>query len=175
MLSRKFVTQAIVCLCFALVHPAHAAIDGAFGSESSGTVIILMSSKDLIKISNLNDIILVRNNAGDFNGGTDACIYRNATGAYTVRAYSSRGTGEFLIDDGGANALKYAVTYNDGTGAVALKAGVALTNRLNANTRSPRCTSGNNAAISVNISAQQVDSKPAGNYVGGLTVVVSPE
>lgn len=53
--------------------------------------------------------------------------------------------------------------------------GLALAGRLNANTQSVQCASGDNAAITIQIDAQEANKAPAGNYFGGLTLVVAPE
>lgn len=149
--------------------------DGRLGSSSTGQLLIFVSNRDLIKISNLSDILLSRNNVGEFVGGTDACVYRNATGTYTLTAYGSGENGKFSIIDGQRNSLNYHVSYDDGTGSIAVTSSLALRGRLNANTQSVQCAGGNNASITIQVDAEEVDKAPAGTYSGGLTLVVSPE
>jgi len=149
--------------------------DGKPGATSSGHVIIRMTNQNLIQISNLSDILLERTRNGDYKGGSDACIYRNAAGSYSLTAYGSGPGGRFEISDGDMNQLDYETRFSDGARTFLLSPGAPLTGLQNANTRSPRCTTGNNAAITIRIPASRVESAPAGNYVGGLTLIVAPE
>ncbi len=167
----QLAASAMIMISLAAKATTH---DGELGSTSSGHILIRMNTQDLIKISNLSDIILRRSGNGDYTGGSDACIYRNGTGSYSLTAYGSGPGGDFQISDG-VTQIGFEVRYSDGAGVFVLSPGVALTGRLNANTRSPNCQSGNNASINIRVPARNIEAAPAGAYVGGLTLIAAPE
>jgi len=143
-----------------------------------GTVLLsAMSARavDLVQISNLSNINLIQNITGEYVGSTDACIYRDSTETYSVTAYGDGDNSAFSLNDGGLNALAHQVDYNDGAGFVPLTSGLALTGRVNADTGSSSCASGNNANIRVQVDTLEVDKVPAGDYSGVLILIISPE
>ncbi len=169
-------TLALGATAIAIIgNSAFAANQGALGGTSSGDLTISMTTEDQIQISNLEDIALADSGSGDFVGNSSACIYRNGTGAYTLTAIGSGASNAYTLSDGSTNSLAYALTYDDGTGAQTMSAAAALTGRINADTASKSCASGNNGSIDVTVAAADLDAVPAGTYTGTLTLTVSPE
>ncbi len=157
------------------VSPSFAATQGDEGATSTGTMNLTVGVGDKVRISGLTDI------SGNFDGTNDivaaspACVYRNGTGKYGIRATGSGGSGSFTLSDG-ANQVSYQVSYNDGSGAQPLTAGTLLAGRTGADRFSPSCaTAGNNGSINVTIPAAQLAQVPGSTYAGTLTLVVTPE
>lgn len=154
---------------------ALAATDGAVGFNSTGTVDISLSVNDEVRISNLADIDLGIFAGADAIGSTDACVYRNGTGAYRITATGSGAGGAFSLTDG-TNSVAYTVEYDDGTGALALGSSTPLIGRTGADPASATCaTTGNNATVTTTVTAADGAALPAGTYTGTLTLLVAPE
>ena len=171
-------TSLFTAAAIVLTAPAWAATDGMFDATSSGSVDISLTIADKVKISNLSDIALTDDGNGNFVGTSTACVYRNGSGAYSMTATGSGTASAFTIAEGGGGGatLAYAVTYDDGGGAEALTASVALGSLADANTTEDDCsTAGNNGTVSVNVASADASSAVAGAYVGTLTLVVAPE
>lgn len=154
---------------------ALAATDGSVGFNSTGTVDISLTVNDEVRISNLSDINLGVFAGADAVGSTDACVYRNGTGAYRITATGSGAGGAFALTDG-TNSVAYTVDYDDGTGAVAMGAAAPMIGRTGADPSSATCaTTGNNATVTTTVAAATAASLPAGTYTGTLTLLVAPE
>ncbi|MFK8017028.1 MAG: hypothetical protein AB8G17_16515 [Gammaproteobacteria bacterium] len=154
---------------------ASAAVDGSVGFNSTGSVDISLTVNDEVRISNLTDINLGVFGGADAIGSSDACVYRNGTGAYRITASGSGAGGAFSLTDG-TNSVGYAVEFDDGTGAVAMGASTPMIGRTGADATSATCaTTGNNATVTTTVTATDAASLPAGTYTGTLTLLVAPE
>lgn len=152
-----------------------AASQGHTGAASTGILNVLVGIGDSVRISNLRDISGVYNGVDDIFGRSPACVYRNATGAYTIKGLGSGNNGQFVVSDG-ANEVSFSVTYDDGTGSRELVPGNDLKGRTGADRFSTTCANtGNNGVVAVGISATDLARVPAGNYVGTLALIVAPE
>lgn len=138
-------------------------------------VTLSVSIGSYISLSQLTDI-----NLGAFDGvnplsGTDTvCVYRNVSGGYGVRATGQGAGGAFVLANG-ASQVSFGVSWNDGTGAVALTPGALLSGRTNVNTTSLDCNAGtaNNATLGVTISAANMGAASAtGLHTGTLTLTL---
>lgn len=138
-------------------------------------VTLSISIGSYISLSQLTDI-----NLGTFDGvnplaGSDTvCVYRNVSGGYGVRA-SGQGAGGAFVLVNGASQVAFSVTWNDGTGAVALSPGVLLSGRGNVNNTSLDCNAGaaNNATLGVTVSAAGLGAaSAAGLHTGVLTLTL---
>lgn len=154
---------------------ALAATDGTVGFNSTGTVDITLAVNDEVRISNLADINLGVFGGADAVGTTDACVYRNGTGAYRITATGSGAASAFSLTDG-TNSVGYSVEFDDGTGAVAMGASTPMIGRTGADPASATCaTTGNNAVVTTTVVATDAAALPAGTYTGTLTLLVAPE
>lgn len=154
---------------------SYAASQGHTGATSTGILNVLVGVGDSVRISNLKDVSGVYNGVDDIFGSSPACVYRNATGAYTIKGLGSGSNGQFVVTDG-ANEVSFSVTYDDGTGSRELVPGKDLKGRTGADRFSTTCANtGNNGVVAVGISATDLARVPAGNYVGTLALIVAPE
>lgn len=139
------------------------------------TLSLSVSIGSYISLTQLTDI-----NLGTFDGvnplsGSDTvCVYRNLSGGYGVRA-TGQGTGGAFVLANGPSQVSFSVTWNDGTGAVALTPGALLSGRMNVNTTSLDCNAGatNNATLGVSVSAASLGAvSTTGLHSGTLTLTV---
>ncbi len=170
-----FKTVLLAAAAAGLGSTALAATDGAVGFNSTGTVDITLNVNDEVRISNLADINLGVFGGADAVGSTDACVYRNGTGAYRITASGSGAAGAFTLTDG-TNTVGYSVNYDDGTGALAMASATPMIGRTGADPSSATCaTTGNNATVTTTVAAADGAALPAGTYTGTLTLLVAPE
>ena len=94
------------------------------GFNSTGTLDINLDVNDEVRISNLTDINLGVFTGVDAVGSSAACVYRNGTGNYQLTASGDGVAGAFTLTDG-VSTVAYAVTYDDGGGALAASTGIA--------------------------------------------------
>lgn len=151
--------------------------------ESSGqgrprirfTVNFSLTITGVVRISYLDNI-----NLGTFDGinplavSDSLCVFRNFSGPYGVRVTGDGAGGAFVLANG-ASQVPIAVTWSDGTGAVALTPGALLSNRAGAYSASPDCAGGaaNNATLGVSASVANMSAaSAAGVHSGVLTVMV---
>ena len=175
-LSRNvFKTVLIGAATLGLGLGASAAVDGTVGFNSTGSVDISLQVNDEVRISNLSDINLGVFGGADAVGSTDACVYRNGTGAYRITASGSGAGGAFSLTDG-TNLVDYSVDYNDGSGDVNMGSATPLIGRTGADGASATCAvTGNNATVTTTVTATNAAALPAGTYTGTLTLLVAPE
>lgn len=151
---------------------------GAGRKTHSATVTLTINIPTVARISQLNDIPLgVWSGVGNLTGSDRLCIYRNSAGLYTIKATGSGAAGAFTLANGAAT-LPYTVTWNDGTGAVAMTTNVALANRANAWTAGDGCNGGasNNATVAVTVTAASLAAATAtGSYSGVLTLTYTTQ
>lgn len=156
-------------------HVILAATQGNEGATSIGSLNLIVGVGDKVRISGLSDISGTFNGTNDIVGNSAACIYRNGTGNYSIRAEGSGQNGSFVIASG-STTVPYQVSFNDGSGLVAMSSGVDLIGRTGADRFSPSCaTNGNTASVAVTIAATDLAQVPGANYSGTLTLVVAPE
>lgn len=160
---------------------AFAASDGDVGTTSTGTTDITLIVPDLVRISALSDIDLgTYSGMGTETGDTEACIFRNGAGTYTVTATTNKG--DFLISSGAggtaAEDINFTAYWNDVTGTTgraALTYSTALTTQSGTNTASITCAGGTNANFSVEIADTEMQTKVPNTYVATVTLVIAPE
>ena len=151
------------------------ATDGTQGATSTGTATVSVTKSSEVKISGLSDIALAIQGDGSATGSTDACIYRNGTGSYSITANGDGAASAFSLSDGASGVMPFAVTYDDGGGASDLTTNTPLTGLTNANTLSTNCNGASNAIIAVAVNTSDFASAPAGDYTGVLTMIIAPE
>lgn len=151
---------------------------GSGRSRRTGNVTLSVVIPAIIRVSNINDLVL-----GTFNGVSNMvasdtiCIYRNGGTLYGVTATGSGAAGAFTVANG-ASLAPYTVTWQDNVGTVALEAGVQAASRGNANTVSTTCGGGatDNATVTVTITAASLlGAMQPGLYSGVLTLMVIPQ
>ncbi len=158
-----------------------AASDGDVGTTSTGTTDITLVVPDLVRISDLSDIDLgTYSGMGTETGNTDACIFRNGAGTYTVTATTDKGDFRISRGAGGTAAedIDFDAYWNDEsgtTGRAALTYNTALTTQSGANTAAIDCGGGTNANFSVEIAAADMQTKNPATYEATVTIVIAPE
>ena len=154
-----------------------AAVQGTTGGNSTGSLDMSVQVNDEVRISNLTDIVAAFDGTNDVVGTSSACVYRNGTGLYNLTAAGDGAASAFSLTDGViATPIPYAVGFNDGGGDTAVTTGVTLTGLTGADQASDTCaTTGNNATITVTVTAADLLPAPASTYLGTLTLLVAPE
>jgi hypothetical protein len=141
----------------------------------AGTLTVNVTIPSVLQLSGLQDIALgMWDGLNDMAGADSMCIYINSAGLYSVTATGSGPGGAFAVSNAGQN-LAMTVTWNDGTGAVALAPGVTLANRANSNSASPSCSShaADNGTLGVLVTAATLNASPiTGNFAGTITLTV---
>ena len=158
-----------------------AASDGDVGTTSTGTTDIQLVVPDLVRISSLSDIDLgTYSGMGTETGNTEACIFRNGAGTYSVTATTNKGAFRISRGAGGTAAedIDFDAYWNDVTGTTgraALTYNTALTTQSGTNTASITCGGGTNANFSVEIAAADMQTKNPATYSATVTIVIAPE
>lgn len=160
---------------------AYAATDGTLAATSTGTTDVDLIIPDLVRISGLSDIDLgTYSGTGTETGDTEACIFRNGAGTYTVTATTDKG--DFRISSGAggtaAQDIDFDAYWNDvttTTGRAALTYNTALTTQSGTNTTAINCGGGTNANFSLEIAAVDMQTKVPATYSATVTLVVAPE
>ncbi|HEY9033720.1 MAG TPA: hypothetical protein VIN71_07280 [Pseudomonadales bacterium] len=154
------------------------AMGGDGGTESKSTFFTInLTINSLVQISGLNDFLFpFYLGSGDLSLSDSFCIYRNGAGTYQVTLSGSGAGGAFVINNG-IQDMPYQVTYDDGTGAVAVTANTPLTNRQNIFNANLSCDGGinNNATLALTLLQADLINASQGNYTGILTIMVAPE
>ena len=160
---------------------AMAAADGNMGAgagaSSTGSAVITLNVPDLIKISDMNDMVI--NQGNSFSATDNVCVFRNIGGGYGVVAQSSNdangagNAGEFTLSDGGTSVVNYSVTW----GGAPLTEDTAVTGLTSSNTTEANCqTSGPNVALSVSATENQVgEATSVTDHTDTLTVIITAE
>lgn len=152
-------------------------VDSQGRKIKQSTVNISLTLPWAIRVSQLNDI-----NLGTFSGVTDLvgsdslCVYRNSNAPYGVRV-SGQGAAGAYVALNGTSQVPLQVSWNDGSGAVALLPGGLLSGRGNVYTAGLDCAGGaaNNAVLSVTATAAGMSAVNPGQYTGILTVTVETQ
>lgn len=152
-------------------------VDSQGRKIKQSTVNISLTLPWAIRVSQLNDI-----NLGTFSGVTDLvgsdslCVYRNSNAPYGVRV-SGQGAAGAYVALNGMSQVPLQVSWNDGSGAVALLPGGLLSGRGNVYTAGLDCAGGaaNNAVIAVTATAAGMSAVNPGQYTGVLTVTVETQ
>lgn len=152
-------------------------VDSQGRKIKQSTVNISLTLPWAIRVSQLNDI-----NLGTFSGVTDLvgsdslCVYRNSNAPYGVRV-SGQGAAGAYVALNGTSQVPLQVSWNDGSGAVALLPGGLLSGRGNVYTAGLDCAGGaaNNAVLSVTATATGMSAVNPGQYTGILTVTVETQ
>lgn len=158
-----------------------AAADGDVGTTSTGTTDVQLIIPDLVRIYALSDIDLgTYSGMGTEAGNTEACIFRNGAGTYSVTATTNKG--DFLLSSGSggtaAEDIDFTAYWNDVTGTTgraALTYNTALTTQSGTNTASITCAAGTNANFSVEIADTDMQTKVPNTYTATVTIVIAPE
>ncbi len=160
---------------------ALAASDGTLGTTSTGTTDISLIVPALVSITNLVDINLgTYAGTGTETGNTDACIFRNGAGNYTVTATTNKGDFRISSGSGGTASedIDFDAYWNDvsgTTGRAALTYNTALTTQTGANTAALNCGGSDNANFSVEIAEADMQTKVPNTYTATVTIVIAPE
>lgn len=145
-------------------------------SSVTAKVTVDLTVPDSIQVTQVDDI-----NLGSFDGvndvtGSDSlCVYRRSGGQYGVTITGSGTGGAFSLATGGST-IPFSVTWNDGTGAQNVDAGVLLSGLTNTYTAGTKCNGGadNNATLGVQVLANDMRtaSTATGTHTGTLTITV---
>ncbi|MDF2444826.1 MAG: hypothetical protein K0S46_62 [Moraxellaceae bacterium] len=167
---------AAVALTAAVATPAFA-VDGTFGTTSTGSTVITANIGNLVRITNIDDPITLAPNAGGDLVYTDTiCLFRNGTDNQNLNLTfsSATGAGAFEVTDG-TNFVAYTVDVAAGALAGAVTEGAATA--ANGSTdNTPACTAsgGNNASYTLTIPLLSIQSAVAGTYTDTLTILIAP-
>lgn len=177
---KKIIRNSLSALALASVaNLGHAAlVQGTLGATSTGSLDIDVSIQNLVLISGLNNISLGTYNGTDpsLTGSDSFCVYRNGSGSYTATVSGSynagAGTGFLVYGGTGSDTMAYTVTYN-GTGIT--HGSTTATQTGNSSSQSCVGDVGNvNATIGVTIQGSVLQAAPTGNYLGTITILISP-
>lgn len=139
------------------------------------TVTMTLTVGGIIRVSQLNDMNLgIYNGVNGLSASDSLCVYRNFSGLYGVRVSGQGAAGAFVLVNG-ASQVPFSVTWNDGSGVMAMAPGVLLSGRANANTSSSDCLAGaaNNAVLGVSATAANMNAATVtGPHSGTLTITV---
>ncbi len=166
---------AVAAALTAPVNLSNAATDGSLGPTSTGTLNINLTIPQHVRISRLDDIILVWDLVTDPLLGTDAmCVY-SSTRNYVITATGSGAANAFTVTDG-TNTIAYTVAWTDDNGPAnqAMLSGVPLVGQ-SASTNSVNCNNGDNSTVRVSFTAANMTAGPSGVYTGVLTLLVAPQ
>jgi hypothetical protein len=167
---------AAVALTAAVATPAFA-VDGTFGTTSTGSTVITANIGNLVRITNIDDPITLAPNAGGDLVYTDTiCLFRNGTDNQNLDLTfsSATGAGAFEVTDG-TNLVAYTVDVAAGALAGAVTEGAA--SAANGSTdNTPGCTAsgGNNASYTLTIPLASIQAAVAGTYTDTLTILIAP-
>jgi hypothetical protein len=130
---------------------------------------------DTVRVSQLDDIDLGSFINQNLSASESLCVFRASGLDYAVRVTGSGPGGSYALTNG-IDQLPFAATWNDGSGAEPLQAGVLLAGRINAFTGNNHCNNGasNNATLGVQVTAADVNANVAtsGNFSGVLTILI---
>lgn len=157
---------------------AEAATQGSLGATSTGSIVITLSVAGRVQISGLSDVAFVAVSPdAAASRAQSVCVWSNtATKGYSVTAAGSGPDGRFALASGGLTT-PYAVAWNASAGqssATSLDPGTALTGLTSAAT-SPDCASGSSSLMITVAAADLQQAQPETNYVGTLSLLVTPE
>lgn len=169
---------AAVALTAAVATPAFA-VDGTFGTTSTGSTVITANIGNLVRITNIDDPITLAPNAGGDLVYTDTvCLFRNGTDNQNLNVTftSANGSGAAFRVTDGTNFVGYTVdlTYGAAVTTSASNATVFAANGSTDNT--PGCTAsgGNNASYALTIPLASIQAATAGTYTDTLTILIAP-
>lgn len=148
---------------------------GSGRARRSGTVTLGITIPTVVRISNINNIVLgAFDGINDLVNFDDVCIYKNVGTTYSITATGNGAGGAFTLSNG-SGVAPYTVTWQDNAGSVQLATGVRATNRGNAST-SGDCNGGtaNNARFTVRMTAPSLRTVQPGAYTGVLTLRLEP-
>lgn len=162
--------------------------DGSLASGSStGDLDITVEIPDLVQISGLNNIDLGTFSGSDLSGEDQVCVYRNGSGDYeiTFTAGSNNGAADaaagvtaYELESSAGDTIAYTVDFEDSVAGAYTDTDVGIGSALTGQSgddADATCGSGSNAKVRVNVAATEMESSPAGDYVGTLYMTVSPE
>lgn len=157
---------------------AMAAVDGSTATAvppaqatSSGNLLVSLSVPNIVRISNLNDILLGTYAGVDMSGSDAVCVYRNITGNYRITADSTNGAGAYQLKNG-ASVIPYAVTWNGS----AMTENTAMTGLTGASTTSTTCGGGTNATVAVSVLATDIEAATVtGTHSDTLVLTLTSE
>ena len=160
---------------------AFAAADGTTGATSTGNLIVSMQILNQVKISNLADVNLGTYTGSNLTGSEAVCAYFNqgavpAPIQLTVDSNDTPGT--FELEDGGSNTIPYSITYDDGSGAAAVAAGVAATGvSVQANNTDDDCVTigSDTGTFAFLATAANITGNPNGTYSEQINITVAPD
>jgi len=170
-------------LALLVAHPIFAATDGALAGTSTGDGDISLEIPQLVRISNIGDIIFNPfSGGGDIAKSDDVCVYTNLDSRrYRVRARGSGDDHQFeLLETESKQPLMYQVYWSNsvGTGGdqIALQPNVMSEVLDGANIDSSNCSIGGDSAnFEIRILESQLMSVTAGEYTGRVTFSILPE
>ena len=152
-------------------------------AQSTGTLNISITIKDVVRISGLNDVnfgeVSKSEVQADLESDTDFCVYRNNRNSATYSVKANAVEGSFSLRNTNTNStLGYNVFFNDEphkNGRVPLNYNIASNAQQGANYTSVDCTdTGPTANVSVIIPQDNFQAAPVGTYRGSLLLEINP-
>ncbi len=130
-------------------------------------------AQDLAQITNVHDFNDFKwQGNGDLQGDNNLCIVSD-TGRYSVNIQGSNGG--FFLKDAYSNPIPFTVKWNDSptsNNATTVSHNITLTGQTGAKPSADDCLSSDNANLSIIFSEENLNSMPAGNYTGYLTIMI---
>ena len=169
----KTLGKVILVATVGVAASAHAATDGNLGATSVGTSDVTLIKDEAVQITNVANLDLGTFNtvAADISASDDVCVF-NSTATYNVTVDSVNGA--FQLNDGGANDISYAVTWEDSTGVVIPVVYNTTIPGMVGDRTSTTCNGTDNATFAVSVSAVDFNTAAPGTYTDTLTLTIAP-
>jgi hypothetical protein len=176
----RFCSSILPLISLFICTQAMAARDGQIDTESSGEISVRLEIKRGIQISNLEDIqISVSNQANEDIVLTEAfCVRSNEVGSYSIAVVSDQvGSSDFSISSADRDQINFDLYFKgDMSDAVGDKLSPNSSSRQYAlEPTGADCDGSNNAEISLQIPAEQINSAKSSEYDGFLNLTVAIE
>ena len=152
----------------------------AQGDPNIATVSVDLQVAQLYRITGLQDVTFSTfSGSGDLTANRSVCVWTNASsGQYRVTAHGDGAESAFTVVKQGdaTKTIPYTVSWITVDGTVVLTKQQSSATRSGANTVSSTCSSGSSAPASFEITVddEAILERPAGTYVGILTLSISP-
>jgi hypothetical protein len=155
---------------------AHAASDGNLAtgtSASSGSLKVGLVVEDMVRISDLDDLMLQWNSGQQAFTATDnLCVFRNLSGRYSVSARSHHGDNAFVMAGPSGSRLTYDVQWNGRSLTPENRSGVIN----GAHQTAPDCAGNGNTTLKVRSTPEQVSAASrTGTHTDTLTLEIIAE
>lgn len=152
----------------------------AQGDPNIASLSVDIQVAQLYRITGIQDVTFSTfSGDGDLTANRSVCVWTNsASGSYRVTAHGDGTDSVFTVAKQGdaTKTIPYSVSWITVDGTVALTKQQSSATRTGANTVSSTCASGPSAPASfvVTVDDEAILQRPAGTYIGILTLSISP-